>query len=220
MPQIAIIDDNLDQSGTLKKTLDHYLHKFGSNLAVITQFPFDKIEYYFDFIEANEICVLILDERLNDQSGPDSGPVDYKGNELVSELRKRLKDFPIFMVTTYAPDDDLLAKFNQFEYILTRQEITEDDDGGFKYVPIIIRSAQRFLDSNNKELSEFNELTKIVAGGNNDPVVLDRLKALQVKLELPIIGYNDRNAWLDQYEVHIKELESLKQELWQKLQEK
>lgn len=220
MPQIAIIDDNLDQSSTLKKTLDHYLTKFGSNLTVVTQFPFDKIEQYFDFIETEEICVLILDERLNDQSGPDSGPVDYKGNQLVSELRTRLKDFPIFMVTTYAPDDDLLAKFSEFEYILTRQEITEDEEGGNKYVPIIIRSAQRFLDSNNKELCEFNELTKLVAAGNKETAVLDRLKALQVKLELPTVGFNDRNAWLDQYETHITDLEALKQELWQKLQEK
>lgn len=220
MPQIAIIDDNLEQSGTLKKTLDHYLKKFGSNLTVLTQFPFKKIEEYFDFIETNEICVLILDERLNDQSSPSSGPVDYKGNQLVTELRTRLKDFPIFMVTTYAPDDDLLSKFGQFEYILTRQEITEDEEGGNKYVPIIMRSGQRFLDSNNKELSEFGELTKLVAAGNKDIDVLERLKALQVKLELPTVGFNDRNAWLDQYETHIADLEALKQDLWQKLQEK
>lgn len=219
MAVIAIIDDNLDQSGTLKKLLEHFLQKFGSDLTVITQFPFQKIEDYFDFIERNEICVLILDERLNDQSSEDSGPVDYKGNELVVELRKRLKDFPIFMVTTYAPDDDLLAKFNQFEYILTRQEITEDEGGGNRFVPIIIRSAQRFLDSNNKELGEFNELTKRVASGENNPDLLDRLKALQTKLELPSTGFDDRKVWLDQYEGHIKELEVLKAELWKKLSE-
>lgn len=220
MPQIAIIDDNTDQSSTLKKTLEHYLNKFGSNLTVITQFPFQDIEQYFEFIENNEVCVLILDERLNDQSGPDSGPVAYKGNQLVTELRERLKDFPIFMITTYPPDDDLLSKFSQFEYILTRQEITEDEEGGNKFVPIIIRSAQRFLDSNNKELGEFNELTKQVAAGNTDPETLERLKALQVKLELPTVGFNDRSVWLDEYQAHIEKLEALKKELWQKLQEK
>jgi CheY-like chemotaxis protein len=218
MPQIAIIDDNMDQSGTLKKTLDHYLRKFGSNLTVITQFPFQDIEEYFEFIDQNQVCVLILDERLNDQSGPNTGPVNYKGNQLVTELRERLKDFPIFMVTTYAPDDDLLAKFNQFEYILTRQEITEDEEGGQKYVPIIARSGHRYLDSNNKELSEFNELTKLVAAGNKEPEIVSRLKALQVKLELPTTGFNDRKVWLDEYQSHIENLEALKNELWKKLQ--
>lgn len=217
MPQIAIIDDNLEQSGTLKKTVDHFIKKFGSDLSVTTQFPFQNTEEYFNYIEENQVCVLILDERLNDQSGPNSGPVSYKGNELVTELRKRLKDFPIFMVTTYAPDDDLLAKFNQFEYILTRQQITEDEEGGQKYIPIMIRSAHRYLRANNKELSEFNELTKQVAAGNGNPEVLSRLQALQVKLELPVVGFDDRATWLEKYEEHIKNLEELQSELLQRL---
>ena len=216
MPQIAIIDDNVDQSGTLKKTLEHYLKKFGSSMSVIVQYPFADIEQYYDFISDNEVCVLILDERLNDQSTPEGGPVHYKGNELVTELRKRLKDYPIFMVTTYSPEEDLLSKFSEFEYILTRQEITEDDEG-YKFIPIIIRSAQRYLDTNNAELSEFHELTKQVASGDNDPDKIKRLEALQVKLELPSTGFDDRKAWLDQYEGHIQDLEGLKQELWNKI---
>jgi len=219
MPQIAIIDDNPEQSSTLKKTLDHYLQKFGSDLTVIIQYPYADIEQYFDFINQNEICVLILDERLNDQTTPEGAPVDYKGNELVGELRKKLKDIPIFMVTTYSPDDDLLAKFSEFEYILTRGEITEEADG-YKFVPIIIRSAQRYLDANNEELSEFNELTQKVAAGNSDPSLIQRLEALQVKLELPNSGFDDRKVWLDEYENHIKELEALKNDLQQKLNEK
>lgn len=216
MPQIAIIDDNAEQSGTLKKTLDHYFKKIGSNLSVIVQYPFNQINQYFDFIHANDICVLILDERLNDQATPEGGPVSYMGHELVTELRKKLKDFPIFMVTTYSPDADLLSKFSEFEYILTRQEITEEEDG-YKYIPIILRSAQRFLDTKNKELSEFNELTKKVASGNNTTDDIKRLEALQVILELPNTGFDDRKVWLDQYENHIKELDELKQELWKKI---
>lgn len=216
MPQIAIIDDNAEQSSTLKKTLEHYLKKFGSSLSVIVQYPFGDIEQFYNFITENEICVLILDERLNDQSTPEGSPVHYKGNELVTELRKRLKDFPIFMITTYSPEDDLLAKFSEFEYIMTRQEITEDEEG-YKFIPIMIRSAQRYLDTNNAELSEFYELSKRVASGENEATLIKRLEALQVKLELPTTGFDDRKAWLDQYEGHIQELEALKQELWNKV---
>lgn len=219
MSQIAIIDDNPEQSGTLKKFLQHYLNRFGSDLIVIDQYPFANIELYFDFIHENDVCVLILDEKLNDQATPEGGPVSYKGNELVSELRKKLKDFPIFMVTTFSTEAELVAKTSEFEYILSRAEITQDDDG-YKYVPIIIRSAQRYLDSNNEELSEFNKLTKRVAAGDRDPEIVKRLEALQVKLELPSTGFDDRKIWLDEYEDHIKELEVLKNDLQKKLNEK
>jgi len=210
MPQIAIIDDNVDLSGTLKKTILHYLKKFGSDFTVITQQPFHDIGLYFDYVKDNEICLLILDERLNDKPSLDGVPVDYLGNQLVLELRKQLKDFPIIMITTFADEDELLEKESEFEYMLKRDDITDDENVANLYIPRIIRAGQRYLDSNNKELTEYNELTKKIAAGEISKESIDRLEALQVKLELPIIGYDDRATWLDQYETHLNELEKLK----------
>lgn len=210
MPQIAIIDDNVDLSGTLKKTIAHYFKKFGSTFSVITQQPFHDIDDYFGFVDANDICLLILDERLNDKPTMDGNPVHYLGNELVVELRKQLKDFPIIMITTFSDQDDVQAKENEFEYLLNRDDITANEETANLYIPRIIRAAQRYLDTNNKELSEYNELTKKIAAGNSTAGDIDRLEALQIKLELPIVGFDDRKVWLDQYEGHIKELETLK----------
>lgn len=217
MPQIAIIDDNPELSGTLKKTLEHHLKKFGSNLTVISQFPFAKIPQYFDFIIENDVCLLILDERLNDQATPEGSPVDYKGNQLVTLLRKQLKDFPILMITTFSNEEDVLEKESEFEYLLNRDDITENQETANLYIPRIIRSAQRFLESNSKELCEYNELTQKVAAGEKDPEIIQRLEALQVKLELPTTGFDDRKVWLDEYEKHIEELEVLKKELYSKI---
>lgn len=214
MPSIAIIDDNLDQSDTLKIALKQYLENLKNPLQVITQFPFRDIDKYFDFIDRNDVCVLILDERLNNQSTDREEPVDYKGNELVSIIRQRYKDFPIFSVTTYSDDDDLNEKFSEFEYIIKRDDFVEE---GNKYVPIILRAAQRFLESNLQELDEYSRLTKEIASGDTDPEKIQKLKALQVKLELPISGFEDRQAWLNKYEQHIKELEELKEKLEAKL---
>lgn len=210
MPQIAIIDDNVDLSGTLKKTLSHYLKKFGSSFTVITQQPFHDISLYFDFVTENEICLLVLDERLNDKPSLDGKPVHYLGNQLVLELRKQLKDFPIVMITTFSDEDDVRARESQFEYMLKRDDITDDETVANLYIPRIIRAAQRYLDSNNKELTEYNDLTKKIAAGETSEELLERLEALQVKLELPIIGYDDRAAWLEKYEEHINHLETLK----------
>lgn len=217
MPNIAIIDDNPESSGTLKKTLDHHLKKFGSNLSVIVQYPFADPNKYFDFIAVNDVCLLILDERLNDQATPEGSPVDYKGNQLVGQLRKQLKDFPILMITTYSNEDDVLEKESEFEYLLNRDDITLNKETANLYIPRLIRSAQRFLDSNNKELSEYNELTQRVASGETSPELIQRLEALQVKLELPNSGFDDRKVWLDQYAKHIEELEALKKELYTKI---
>ena len=217
MPQIAIIDDNPELSGTLKKTIEHYLKKFGSNLTVINQYPFSEIGKYFAFVAENDVCLLILDERLNDQATPEGSPVNYKGNQLVTELRKQLKDFPIMMITTFSSEEDLLDKESEFEYLLNRDDITLNEETANLYIPRLIRSAQRFLESNNKELSEYNELTQRIAGGEKKPELVQRLEALQVKLELPTAGFDDRKAWLDQYEKHIEELESLKKELYSKI---
>ena len=214
MAAIAIVDDNVDQSESLKVALKQYLENFKNPLDVITLFPFKDINQYFDFIEQNKVCVLILDERLNNHSSNSDGPVDYKGNQLVTVIRERLKDFPIFSITTYPEDDDLISKTGEFEYILPRYKFVEE---GNNYVPIIIRAAQRYLESNLNELNEFSELTKLIAGGENDPIKIARLQALQFKLELPFSGFDDRKNWLDKYESHISELEKIKEELQKKI---
>ena len=220
MTKIAIIDDNPELRGTLKKAIEHYLKKFGSNLTVIDQYPFCNIGQYFDFIKENDVCLLVLDERLNDQATPEGSPVDYKGHQLVTELRMQLKDFPILMITTYSNEADLLEKENEFEYLLNRDDITLNEETANLYIPRVIRSAQRYLDANNKELSEYNILTKRVAAGETSLENIQRLEALQVKLELPSIGFDDRAFWLEQYSKHIEELETLKKELFSKIKTK
>lgn len=206
MATIAIIDDNPAQSSTILNNIEIAIDEFKSDLNVITALPFKDPKDYFTFIDKNQICVLILDEKLNDQPVDKDGPINYKGSDLVSYLRKALKEFPIFSITNFDSIDDLKEKYSEFEEIIKRSDFIENTN---KYFPKIWRAAKNYLKENVDEFSEFNELTQAISGGNKDPELIKKLQALQVKLELPYSGFEDRNTWLNEYEKQIASLEEL-----------
>lgn len=220
MANIGIIDDNAEQSTTLRRALNHQLKKFGFEGSIVEQTPYLNPEQYFSFITDNGIAALILDERLNDKTSHEGSPVSYLGNELVDILRERLKDFPIYMITSHSGDADLLAKNFQFEDVINREEITGDEDRASLFVSRLLRSSQRFLESNVTELAQFTELSAKVATGDASPEDIERVKALQTILELPVSGFDDRKAWLDKYEEELKRLEELKATIQKKLEAK
>ncbi len=212
MPKIAIVDDNKEQRETLRISLKLYLKKKESSLEVIDIFPFDTYEKYYPWIQDEEICMLIFDERLQNDSEGELGPVDYRGNELVLKIRERFKDIPIFTVTAHIDDEELQARFNEFEYIISRDNFDE------KYVDIILRASQRYLEENQKELSEFDDLTRKIAAGEGDNPDLERLKSLQIKLHIPLMNdLKDREDWLIEYQKQITSLEEINKVLSEKL---
>jgi hypothetical protein len=203
---IAIIDDNTDQSGTVKDNIELELAKVKSELKVITSLPFKHPDEYSGFIESQNVRVLILDEKLNDQSIGDDGPVDYKGSDLISILRMQFKEMPIFAITLIPGDPELREKDSEFEEIISRIEFYDTPE---KFVPKFLRASKSYLKDNLEELSLFNELTTLIASGNDDPALIKKLQALQIKLELPFSGFNDRKEWLDKYEELILQLEEI-----------
>jgi len=217
MATIAIIDDNPEQSGTILINLEIAISEFKSDLFAITSLPFKDPNEYFNFIDINEVCVLILDEKLNDQSIDENGPVNYKGSQLVSFLREKLKDFPIYSITAAAVADELKEKESEFEDVIPRGDFIEHTN---KYFPRILRAANKYLEENLDELSEFNFLTTEISGGSKDPKLIQKLQALQVKLDLPNSGFNDRNTWLNEYEEQINSLEKLNEIIKSKLDSK
>jgi len=217
MAKIAIIDDNPEQSGTILINLEIAINEYKSDLIPIVSLPFKDPNEYFNFIDINEVCVLILDEKLNDQSIDENGPVNYKGSQLVTLLRGKLKDFPIYSITAAAVADELKEKESEFEDVIPRGDFIEHTN---KYFPRILRAANKYLEENLDELSEFNLLTTEISGGNKDPELIKKLQALQVKLELPFAGFDDRNAWLNEYESQINSLEQLNAIIKSKLDNK
>lgn len=217
MSKIGIIDDNRDQRVTLKLALESYLEKIESKFQVIDIFPFKTkdSEEYFAWIKDEDIVCLIFDERMHNETEDGIGPVGYRGSELVTEIRSRLKELPIYVITSNKIDDELTEKFSEFEDIIERQEFIDE---GEKYVYRIVRATQRYLNEFENELEEFQFLSELIASGHYSEDQLTRLKALQVNLHLPLdSNLGERKDWLDEYEKNIIELEHLRAELESKL---
>lgn len=214
MASIAIIDDNPGHSGTVQNNIELGLLDLNSDLTVITSLPFKNPDDYFAYLIENEVVVLILDEKLNDLPVDDSGPVGYKGSELISYLRLRLPEFPIYALTVIPAEGDLNEKHSEYEDIISRDDFYTNAN---KYVPKFWRAAKNYLKENANDLSSYNEITQLVAGGNNDPEILKKLQALQLKLELPMSGFDDRNSWLAEYEKQINSLSDLNELIKDKL---
>ncbi|QMU27696.1 DNA-binding transcriptional response regulator [Adhaeribacter radiodurans] len=217
MAKIAFVDDDKEIRESLSIKLSKMLRKSGSTLEVIDIFPFQDFAYYFPWIEENDICVIILDERLFNGRENGKGPVKYRGSELVRALRERFKDMPIYTLSAYTADDDLQHEFNEFDSIIRKRDFA-DKNKASKYVEIIIRASQRYLKENEKELSTYDELTRKVASGQSDEDDIQRLQALQTKLHLPMMdSLKDRNTWLDEYESQVNSLNDIKRILEEKI---
>lgn len=212
MAKIAIVDDSNDQRDTYKKRLSLFLKQKGSTLTVIDTCPLPTYDLYNDWIVNEDIVALIFDEKLNIESQKGCVPVDYKGSELVKKIRERFKDMPIFTLTNFPDDDELMRNFNQFEFILSKSDFS------LEHVDIIIRACQRYFDENQKQLSLFNDVTIKVASGEATIDDINKLKALQIKLHIPIgVEIRDRQDWLKEYETQIDFLEKIKVDLENKL---
>lgn len=206
--RIAIVDDSDDQRDTYKKRLSLFLIQKGSTLEVIDTYPFTDPLDYFEWIEKENIIALIFDEKLHMESKAGFTPVDYSGSTIVLKIRERKKDIPIFTLTNYPEDAELQQVFNEYEYILSKDNFTD------KHVDIILRAYQRYLIENQKELSQFNELSKKIACGNAEGDDLIVLHALQLKLQMPFTNnLKDREDWLQAYEAQIQALKKIKEEI-------
>lgn len=212
MAKIALVDDSKDQRETYKKLLSLFLKAKESSLEVIDVFPFKEFTDYYSWIIDENIVVLIFDEKLYNDSDVGLEPVNYNGSFLVKKIRERFKDIPIFTLTNFPDDEELQRNFNQFEYILSKNDFAQ------KHVDIILRASQRYLDENQKQLALFDNLTKKIASGNAEGNDIEVLKALQVKLQIPVsIDLKDREDWLKDYENQIAALELIKKNLESKI---
>lgn len=220
MSKIGIIDDDKSQRETLRSLIESYLEILDSSVEVIDIFPFadDLIAQYKEWIEQNDIVCLIFDEQMHNDSEGNKGPVGYRGNQLVLEIRKYFKNIPIYIITSHKNDDDLQERFSEFEDIIGREDFILE---GEKYVKRFIRASHSFIDENLSELSELKQLSELVASGQNDEDDIIRLKALQLKLNVQIdSGLGERKDWLDEYENKIQFLEKLQKKIESKINEK
>lgn len=183
--KILIVDDRADVRGTLREMVELHLPQ-DADIEVDDMFPLDDVEGYASYIHENDIAALLLDERLNEARNPDTGRhIPYFGHEVVGSLRSALPDFPIYVVTTFRTDSDLVAKESEFEDVVERGEFQKEPQ---KYTNRIQRAASRFREAMRQQLQILDELTTKAAHGALTEGERDTLAGVRQLLGLPFSG--------------------------------
>ena len=192
MPKITIVDDRKDFRTTLKRKIEAFFIKSKlKDWEVMDISPFQNKSEYFPWLLENDVVVLILDERLQENI-EESESVNYKGSELIEEIRRHLKEFPVYAITNYSRDPDLQSKFPLFDEILDRDSFYSKAD---EYITRFIRSGQRYIQSHNKILTRISELSQKLAVGDATNEETLELRGLQEGLNLSSVEIIDREAW-------------------------
>lgn len=180
--KILIVDDRADVRETLREMVELHLPQ-DTDIEVDDVFPLDDVNEYASYIRENDIAALMLDERLNESRDPDTGKhIPYFGHEVVGSLRGALPDFPIYVVTTFRTDSDLVAKEAEFEDVVERGEFQREPQ---KYTNRIQRAASRFRDSMQQQLQILDELTLKAAHGTLTEDEQNTLAGVRQVLGLP-----------------------------------
>ena len=180
--KILIVDDRANVRERLRELIELSLNQ-DADIEVDDIFPLDAIGDYASYILENDVAALLLDERLNESQNPLTGThIAYLGHEVVDSLRSSLPDFPIYVVTTFRTDSDLVAKESDFEDVVERSEFLKDIE---KYTSRIQRAASRFWDSMRQQLNTLEALTTKAAHGNLNEAERRQLVAVREALALP-----------------------------------
>jgi hypothetical protein len=209
MAGVGVIDDRGDLRETLVRRIQAELPK---NWECFSTSPLAEMGDYPAWIAENDVAVMLLDERLNEQVECCETFAGYNGHDLVAFLREHMPTFPIFIVTSYKDDEELRKKFRDVEDIIERKEFLRR---GEEYVPRFLRSGQKYIEVFESDLSELATRADRIAKGVATREDLDRANAIRMRVGLafPYEALNDRGEWLKRMNEKIGELEQLKAEI-------
>ena len=176
MPRIALVDDDSDLRGTLAKCLELELPK---EWELISEAPLDSPDEYPEWIIAHDVAVLLIDWCLNLSPRDGRRAVHYEGNEVVDVIRSVRPNFPIFVVTSFKPNENLQEHSEDIEYYVKRTELI---NRGHLYVQRMTRTGARYWKDHQEEIARLSDLANAVALGTASTDDVEELKALRTSL--------------------------------------
>ena len=206
MRYFAILDDRLDGKETLMRVLPLALPP---GWGLIECPLLASADDYPTWLYQNQVCVLIVDQLLNESVPTGSDPITYKGSDVLRSVQRAMRGFPLVVLTAYPGDADLAANKGKADYVLGRGIfIRELSD----YVERLVRHAKKFLEDYQQQLAEFTTLSQKKAQGTTTVDENAKLKALQSLFDWPIVQ-TQRDDAFDDIEKRLEELERLKREV-------
>lgn len=211
MFKIGVVDDREEQRETFSNAVKIQLRYLNEDIEVLDIFPFYHKEEYITWIQENNISVLILDEKLHETT-KNGQAVKYDGHELGIYLNRHLKNFPLFVVTSYDGVIELEKNLKEFFLILAR---TEFHDNAKQYTNLFLNSGRKFYKDFHLELSELTRIAKKIAVGQASDEEINEVKVIQEKLQIPSTVYllNDRSTSIGELSIHLDKLNSLNNEI-------
>ena len=144
--------------------------------------PLPSKDDYPAHIVENNVGVLVLDEKLQEQASAATGvAVQYNGHELVKFLRPYFPELPIFVVTAFDQEYELQNAASEVEGIIPRMQFGKDPK---THTARMIRSGQRFSAAMKEDLIKLAELSKKVAVGAASDEDVHQMNGIREKLAL------------------------------------
>lgn len=219
MKNIGLIDDKDVSRRAFMLKLNLILDKSFNGWQIIDNKPFKDFETYRQWILENEISVLIIDERLDEEKLLDGSYVKYFGSDLVKHLRIYFKDIPIFCITNIEITEHLKQALSYFNLILSRSKFDAEIEN---YLNLIIKSGISFYTEFQKELGRLGELSTKIATGDFDGNDVSEIQSLQTRLLIPHLTEEllSRENYLVKLEKQIKEIKIMQEKLIEYLKPK
>jgi len=212
--KIAVVDDRKDARQLVASVIDDVLTNLNikDQWAVLETAPFPNLEKYPDWVNRENIGVLLVDERLDEISDRAGKTAKYTGSDLVNLLRRRFKDLPIYGVTSYPDDATLQHHFALFNEVIKRDVFTSK---ARQYVERFLRTYKAFLEAHENELAELTSLSKRIAMGKASTSDKKRADAIQKNLEIPVTtdAIVGRKDLLNEFQKVVREFEAAQKEV-------
>jgi hypothetical protein len=209
MPTIAIVDDREAARESLERLIEPFLL---DGWKCKSLHPFRTLPEYVGFLldDHEEVAVLILDEKLYEAASKAKVNVDYTGTKLAGFIRKRLPDFPIYLITSYR--EELKTDAALFEELFDRTRFMGEPS---LHVKRMMRAGSRFTLQFENELNELSRTTARLAEGRASKAEKKRAAAIREKLEIafPIDEITTRSEWLAELSTSINTLKNLSGEI-------
>jgi CheY-like chemotaxis protein len=210
MNKIAIVDDQDSARLAVQSVIEDVLSNedLEAEWGVVSTAPLADVEAYANFIDSENVAILLIDERLGESPDASGITVNYKGSELVEQLRKNYKQMPIYGITAFPQDESLETHFAQFDEIILRDTFTQK---AASYVPRFIRAYQNFLKVRDDTLAELGTISAKIASGTATDDEKRRAAEIQEKLNLPgtVQDISSRSEWLTEYATLLKKQEEI-----------
>lgn len=214
MKNIGLIDDKDISRRAFMLKIALKLETLNPEWKIIDSKPFKEIATYRQWILENEISVLLIDERLDEERLADGSYVEYFGSDLVKELRVHFKDFPIFCITNIEITEKLKSALGYFTLTLSRKKFNDEIDN---YLNLFIKSGISFYTEFQTELGRLGELSLKFAKGDTTDKDNIEIQSLQTRLSIPHLteDLKSRENYLIELEKKILEIKSMQEILIQ-----